>query len=72
MASFPDFRSAVDARHRGTGNVIWLDGHASNHTLAQLGYKANDDGSIGFEGDNSQWSTDGLDVAWTAPGTPVD
>lgn len=72
MASFPDFRSAVDARHRGTGNVLWLDGHASNHTLAQLGYKANDDGSIGFEGDNSQWSTDGLDVAWTAPGTPVD
>jgi prepilin-type processing-associated H-X9-DG protein len=65
MAGFPDHRTAVDTRHRGLGNVLWLDGHAAGYTLAQLGYQLNPDGSVGFDGENSQWSSNGKDEAWT-------
>lgn len=70
MASAPDHRSAADPRHRGKTSVLWLDGHVTAETLAQLGYQVNSDGSIGLEGDNTRWSGNGLDIAWTPDFTP--
>jgi prepilin-type N-terminal cleavage/methylation domain-containing protein/prepilin-type processing-associated H-X9-DG protein len=65
MAGAPDHRTAADPRHRGRACVLWLDGHAALYTLEELGYQVNPDGSIGFEGDNTRWSGNGLDVPWT-------
>lgn len=65
MASAPDYRSAVDPRHRDQGSVLWVDGHASSQTLAQLGYAFNENGSVNMSGDNRQWSGNGRDEAWT-------
>lgn len=65
MASLPEHRSALDPRHRGWANVLWVDGHASAVTLTQVGYRFNPDGSVAFDGDNSQWSGNALDEPWT-------
>jgi prepilin-type N-terminal cleavage/methylation domain-containing protein/prepilin-type processing-associated H-X9-DG protein len=65
MASAPDERSAVDPRHRGNGNVLWLDGHAAAQKLASLGYKLEADGRVRLDGVNTQWSGTGEDIAWT-------
>ena len=65
MAGVPDERTAADPRHRGQANVLWLDGHASGHTLPQLGYKLDPDGVVLLDGENNQWSGSGADVAWT-------
>lgn len=68
MAEFdhsPQARSAADPRHRGRANILWMDTHADSGSLEQLGYRHNDDGSIGFDGDNTQWSGSGKDIAWT-------
>ncbi len=65
MADAPDHRSAADPRHRNQTNALWLDGHVGAHTLEQLGYEMNPDGSVGLEGDNTLWSGSGLDVPWT-------
>ncbi len=68
MANFdksPQSRTAVDPRHRQKGNVVWLDGHGSSIGLEELGYEVLDNGVIGFDGDNSLWSTNGRDEAWT-------
>lgn len=68
MAGFddsPQHRTAVDPRHRGRGNVLWVDGHASGHTVEQLGYKLNPDGSFAMDGDNSLWCGSRRDEAWT-------
>lgn len=68
MAGFddtPQHRSAADPRHRGKATTLFVDGHAESLTLRRLGYVDNPDGSIGYEGDNARWSTDGRDVAWT-------
>jgi len=68
MAGFddsPQTRSAVDPRHSGRGNVLWLDGHAVACTLEQLGYRLAEDGSIALEGENQLWSGNGADVPWT-------
>jgi len=65
MADLPDYRSAADPRHRGQADVLWLDGHAGLSSLEQLGYKVNPDGSIALDGDNTKWSGNGKDVAWT-------
>ncbi len=65
MASAPSERSAVDPRHRGRGNVLWVDAHGSASTLAKLGDKLEADGRVGIDGDNAQWSGNGRDVAWT-------
>jgi len=61
----PPVRSAADPRHRGKTNILWVDGHAKSHTLKELGYVTNPDGSIGLDGDNASWSTNGRDVGWT-------
>ncbi len=62
-------RSAVDPRHRGRGNVLWVDGHVTPHTLADLGYEVTGDGAVtnGTEqtADNAQWSGTGANVPWT-------
>lgn len=68
MADFdhePPARSAADPRHAAKANMLWVDGHASPHTLEELGYKSTADDKIGWDGDNSWWSLDGRDVAWT-------
>lgn len=70
MASLPEHRSALDPRHRGFANVLWVDGHASAVTLTQVGYRFNPDGSVAFDGDNSQWSGNALDEPWTPNFTP--
>jgi len=61
----PPVRSAADARHTERANVVWADGHASAHTLEQLGYELDGDGVITFEGENMLWTGNGLDVPWT-------
>jgi len=68
MADFdgsPQSRSAADPRHRGNANILFVDGHVVAMTLEQLGYRFEPDGSIGFDGENVLWSTDGRDIAWT-------
>jgi len=67
MAEFdsPQARTAADPRHGGMANVMWVDGHAGAQTLQRLGYVLDPDGVIRFDGDNSQWSGNGVDVAWT-------
>jgi prepilin-type N-terminal cleavage/methylation domain-containing protein/prepilin-type processing-associated H-X9-DG protein len=65
MADLPDHRSAADPRHREQTNVLWLDGHAGLSQLEQLGYKMNPDGSVALDGENTQWSGNGKDAAWT-------
>lgn len=57
-------RTAIHARHRGVGNVLWVDGHADVRTEAQLGYVNNPDGSIGFEGRNFLWTGKRTDEPW--------
>ena len=59
MAAMSDLaRSAIDERHGGRGNVLWVDGHVSPETLASLGYKVEEDsesdevGVVRFDGDN--------------------
>ena len=73
MADFPTARTAVDPRHSGKGNVLWLDGHAGPQTLEKLGYQVEPDGVITFgdsfsgdnQADNTKWTGNGLDVPWT-------
>ncbi len=65
MAGLPNERTAVDPRHRGRGNVVFVDGHGEPMTLDALGYKANPDGSVALDGNNALWSGNGSDVAWT-------
>lgn len=66
----PPERSAVDPRHSGKGNIVWVDGHAGPFTLEELGYVLNPDESIGFEGLNHRWTPDGRDVPWTPEYAP--
>lgn len=65
MTGAPDERSAADPRHRGKTAVLWVDGHSDMRTLKNLGYLENPDGSIALDGDNTLWSTNRQDVAWT-------
>ncbi len=65
MADLPDYRSAADPRHLGRAGTLWLDGHATAETLKSLGYELQSDGAVDLVGNNSQWSGDGRDVAWT-------
>jgi len=68
MANFdssPQSRTAADPRHRALANILWLDGHAGAFTLEQLGYRNDPDGVIAFDGENTLWSGNGLDVPWT-------
>jgi prepilin-type N-terminal cleavage/methylation domain-containing protein/prepilin-type processing-associated H-X9-DG protein len=71
MASAPEHRTAIDPRHRGKGNVLWVDGHADAQTLQQLGYEVAPDGivrlgdAVGSPACNAQWSGNGSDLPWT-------
>ncbi len=69
MAGFddsPQHRSAADPRHSGKkANALFVDAHAEAMTLKTLGYRDNPDGSIAFDGDNTLWSGNGSDTAWT-------
>jgi prepilin-type N-terminal cleavage/methylation domain-containing protein/prepilin-type processing-associated H-X9-DG protein len=65
MAGLPSERTAADPRHRGQAAVLWVDAHASALTLHSLGYRENPDGSIGLTGENTLWSGNRTDVAWT-------
>lgn len=65
MAGLPDERTAADPRHRNRAAVLWLDGHATLETLAALGYRVAPDGAVGLDGENTLWSGNRSDVAWT-------
>lgn len=69
MAGFddsPQHRSAADPRHSGArANCLFVDGHAAGFTQAKLGYKLDADGVVRMDGDNSMWSGNGADEAWT-------
>lgn len=66
MANFPLQASNADPRHSGgRANVLWVDGHAAASTAEKLGYKFKPDGSFAFDGENSMWTGDGSDKAWT-------
>jgi prepilin-type N-terminal cleavage/methylation domain-containing protein len=58
-------RTAVHPRHGDKGAVLWLDVHASMETLESLGYAEETDGSVGMDGDNTFFSIDHVDRAWT-------
>ncbi len=58
-------RSAIDERHGGKGNILWVDGHASGETLHSLGYEVDDTGAVTFEGDNRYFHIHGKDEVWT-------
>jgi prepilin-type N-terminal cleavage/methylation domain-containing protein/prepilin-type processing-associated H-X9-DG protein len=66
----PPVRSAADPRHDGLANILWLDGHAVPRTLEQLGYRFKDNGGIALDGENTQWTGNGLDVPWTPEFSP--
>lgn len=66
-AGYPNDHTAVHDRHQRRGNVLWVDGHASGETLADLGYHVLSDGRVDMDGNNSKWSIDGRDVGWTEP-----
>ena len=68
MANFdktPQSRTAADPRHLNRASVLWLDGHTSGETLEGLGYRVRANGGVGFDGDNTNWSGTGRDIAWT-------
>ena len=70
MASLDDShaaRTAVDERHRGKGNVLWVDGHCSSETLDSLGYDVSEDGTVTFDGQNRFFSILRENKAWTDP-----
>ncbi len=60
-------RTAVDPRHVGRSNVLWVDGHGDSRTPTKLGYGINDDGSFRLDGSNALWSGHRRDVAWQQP-----
>jgi prepilin-type processing-associated H-X9-DG protein len=65
MADPPAYRSAIHERHNGRAMVLWLDGHATPETLLSLGYEVLDNGVVGLEGNNTAFSDDHSDRAWT-------
>ncbi len=68
MASMKDghaVRTALHQRHGKSGNVLWLDGHASKETLESLGYQVDDTGVITFDGHNRFFNNLGKNKAWT-------
>ena len=57
-------RSAVDPRHGGKGNVLWMDGHGSREGLVDLGYDVDEQGVVGFHGDNRRFHIRHEDEPW--------
>ncbi len=60
-------RTAIHERHRGRGNVLWVDGHCSEETLESLGYNVNKSGVVEFDGDNRLFSINHREGAWVDP-----
>lgn len=60
-------RTAIHTRHGGKGGVLWMDVHASTETLQSLDYKQEVDGVVRLDGDNTLFSIDHADRAWTEP-----
>ncbi len=58
-------RSAADPRHAGRANILWLDSHGSADSMRELGYRVQTNGVVAQDGNNSRWSINGLDEAWT-------
>ncbi|MBU0717241.1 MAG: hypothetical protein KJ749_03255, partial [Planctomycetes bacterium] len=54
-------------RHRGKGNVLWVDGHCSGETLETLGYRVSESGVVEFDGYNRLFSITQADEAWITP-----
>ncbi|TWT41925.1 hypothetical protein RAS1_30490 [Phycisphaerae bacterium RAS1] len=65
MAGLPDHRTAVDPRHRGKSSVLWVDAHADSRSPKALGYTFNANSSYALDGDNTLWTGNRTDVAWT-------
>jgi prepilin-type N-terminal cleavage/methylation domain-containing protein/prepilin-type processing-associated H-X9-DG protein len=61
----PLARSAAHDRHLQRANMLFVDGHAGGMTLEQLGYRYNEQGTLGYEGLNVLWTGDKTDRAWT-------
>lgn len=57
-------RTAVDPRHGGKGNVLWLDGHGAREGLEELGYEIDEQDVVGFNGDNRKFHIRGVDEPW--------
>ncbi|MDA1275427.1 MAG: type II secretion system protein [Verrucomicrobia bacterium] len=55
-------RTAVDPRHKGTGVIVFCDGHARRLTTEKLGYARLATGAFTDEGNNSLFSGRNLDV----------
>ena len=62
--------SPVESRHRGKGNVVFVDGHAEPLTHKELGYQLNEDGipepildpeSGTYSANNKLWNGKGVD-----------
>jgi prepilin-type N-terminal cleavage/methylation domain-containing protein/prepilin-type processing-associated H-X9-DG protein len=69
MAELEDgVRSAIHERHGRTGNVLWMDGHASPETLDRLGYKVAENGAVELDGDNRLFHIRNRDEPWVRPG----
>lgn len=66
IADSGGFRSTADDRHLGRANILWADSHASAESLRGLGYEIGQDGTIGLNGNNAQWSATGRDEPWLA------
>lgn len=71
--------SPVEARHNGSGNVVFADAHAQGHTLKDLGYEFNEKGVAipvlkpedGTHWNNKFWTGQGLDpLASKRPAPP--
>ncbi len=58
-------RTSLDPRHREFASTLWVDGHVESRTPRSVGYVVDADGRYTFEGDNSLWTGDARDVAWT-------
>ena len=63
--------SPAEMRHRGKGNIAFVDGHAAPKTLLELGYELNEDGvpipivnpeSGTYEASNKLWNGTGQDT----------
>jgi prepilin-type processing-associated H-X9-DG protein/prepilin-type N-terminal cleavage/methylation domain-containing protein len=69
MAGFddsPQHRSAADPRHTNQqANVLFVDGHCDGLNLPTLGYRFAPDGTVALDGDNTLWTGNATDTAWT-------
>ena len=57
----PEHRSAIYPLHLNKANVAFLDGPVGSKGLEELGYRTEEDGRVGINGDNKFFSGSGTD-----------